>query len=165
MPETSCSGLYPVVTRDLRFRTSRGTAYTYIKKKKLQASTKSELTFRNSSRMAGSVRHISVTSVIEDSSTPWLRSVRRFLAFAVKWSASSGTFLITRNAHKAAYSRFRARTTGFEGDVPFCECTYCSNLEVSLSHWLNHATFLRRRCLQRCRVQAQRHTCWSGSCR
>lgn len=26
IPETSCSGLYPVVTRDLRFLTSRGTA-------------------------------------------------------------------------------------------------------------------------------------------
>ena len=59
-------------------------------------------TLRNSSSTEGSISHISVTRVMQDRRTPWLRSVRRFFALSVKWSVISGTFLMTRKAHKAA---------------------------------------------------------------
>jgi hypothetical protein len=66
-------------------------------------------TLRNSARHAASIWHISVTSVMAVSRTPWLRSVSRFFALATKWSASSGTRLSTRSAHSAACGRVSRR--------------------------------------------------------
>lgn len=101
IPDTSCSGLYPVVTSVLRWRTRRGTAYSCIRYTWTSRAT--ALTFLNSLRQLGSNWTISAMSVVAASRLPWFRSVRRFFAFAMKWSIRSGTFFTTRSAQSAAY--------------------------------------------------------------
>lgn len=52
---------------------------------------------------------MSITRVVAVKRTPWLRSARRFLALAIKWSDRSGTFLMTRRAQREAYREHEVR--------------------------------------------------------
>lgn len=126
-------------------------------------------TLRNSSSTAGSVCTISVTRVIADRRTPWFRSVRRFLAFVVKWSAKSGTFFITRSAHRAAYviGVFRMPTSNYPWKqyTPSSEYMYYLNPTASQSRWLNLETSPQMLYWQKYKAQARPRTYWSGSCR
>ena len=108
---------------------------------------------------------ISDTSVIVVNKTPWLRSVRRFLALFTKWSARSGTFLITLRAHNAAC---RSCMNGWLlnnviYNRPFSECMYFPSPRASRLHWQDRATSLRKRYWQKCTRPVQLHTDWNGS--
>jgi hypothetical protein len=112
MPPTSCSGLYPVVTSDLRCLTRSGTAYrTSLTDQREFPRQMQGRTFLNSPRTFSSTSHISFTSVTPANRTPWLRSERSDLALSRKWSISSGTRRMTRIAQRAAWKMNRDKSS------------------------------------------------------